>query len=363
MNFKQEVHFLLDLILADEDVAVVLLELPHAREARERAGHFVAVQHVERDVAERQLAIRVLLRLIQQVVRRAVHGLEREVVLARLVVEDEEHVLAVFAPVPGDLPQPLVVQQRRSDLLKIVALPLADEIVERVEQHRAALGPEDRAGRELVHHEQVELLAEHAMVALLGFLDAREVRVEILLLEEGGAVNALQHLPLRVAAPIRAGRVRQLEVLEARRVGHVRAATEIDERTVGIRRDDLVVSQLGEPLELERIVGEQLLRLRASDLIAHERILLGRDLPHLVLERGEILRRERLGDLEVVVESVVDRRTEPDLRVRAQAPDGGRQHVGGGMPEHVERPRVAIREDAEISARSAAASRGPGCCR
>ena len=87
-----------------EDVAVVLLELPHAREPRQRARHLVAVQHVEGDIAQRQLAVRVLLRQVQQVVRRAVHRLEREVVLARLVVEHEEHVLPVLAPVARDAP-------------------------------------------------------------------------------------------------------------------------------------------------------------------------------------------------------------------------------------------------------------------
>ena len=180
-----------------------------------------------------------------------------------------------------------------------------------------------------------------------------QVRVEILLLEEGGAVDALQHLPLRVAAPIRAGGVRQLEVLEARRVGHVRAATEIDERTVGVRRDDLVVAQLGEPLELERIVGEPLAAPRARFTSSRTNgYFSADDLPHLVLERGEVLGRERLVDLEVVVEAVVDRRTEADLRVGTQAPHGRRQHVRRGMPQHVERPRVAVGEHAERAARA-----------
>ena len=76
---------------------------------------------------------------------------------------------------------------------------------------------------------------------------------------------------------------------------------------------------------------------RAIHLLAHERILLRRDLPHLVLERGEILRRERLGDLEVVVEAVLDRRAEADLRVGAQASHGRREHVRGRMAQHVER--------------------------
>ena len=117
------------------------------------------MQHVVRAVAKRQLAIRVLLRLVQQVVRRTVHRLEREVVLARLVVEHEEHVLAVLAPVPRDLPQPLVEQQRRLDLVVVVALQLAQIIVDRVDDDRAALRPEHGARRELMEHEQVELLA------------------------------------------------------------------------------------------------------------------------------------------------------------------------------------------------------------
>src|SRR5690348_11712540 len=111
-----------------------------------------------------------------------------------------------------------------------------------------------------MHHEQIELTSEHAMVALLGFLDAREVRVEILLLEEGRAVDALQHLTFRIAAPIRASRVRQLEMLEARCIGYVWSAAEIDERPVGVRRDDFVVAKLGQSLELERIIDESLLR-------------------------------------------------------------------------------------------------------
>ena len=57
-----------------------------------------------------------------------------------------------------------------------------------------ALGmPEDEAGAgQLLNAEEVELLAQQAMVALGRFFKAGEVRVEILLREEGGAVDALQ---------------------------------------------------------------------------------------------------------------------------------------------------------------------------
>ena len=99
--------------------------------------------------------------------------------------------------------------------------------------------------------------------------------------------------------------------------------------------------------------GSSTKRLRASaasDLLAHERILLRDDLPHLRLERREILGRERRRDLEVVVEAVVDRRTEADLRVGAQPSHRRREHVRRRMPQHAERLGIALGEHAERAA-------------
>jgi hypothetical protein len=116
----------------------------------------------------------------------------------------------------------------------------------------------------------------------------------------------------------------------------VGTAAEIHERSVRVGRDDLVVAQLGEALELERVIDESLLGLGSIHLFTHERILLRRDLAHLVLERGNVFRGERLGDLEVVVKAVVDRRAEADLRVGAQSSDRCRENVRGGVSQHVE---------------------------
>ena len=72
----------------------------------------------------------------------------------------------------------------------------------------AALGmPEDEAGAgDLLDAEEVELLAEDAMVAAPWLLfQAREVGVEIFLREEGGAVDALELGILLVAEPVGAG--------------------------------------------------------------------------------------------------------------------------------------------------------------
>src|SRR5205814_7196401 len=112
------------------------------------------------------------------------------------------------------------------------------------------LRPEDGARCVRMEHHEVEMLRDDTMVALFGLLDAMQVRVEVVLLEERGPVDALQHLPPLIAAPIRAGGGQQLEVLEIGRVRYVRPATEIDERTVRVRGDHLVVAELLQTLEL-----------------------------------------------------------------------------------------------------------------
>ena len=129
------------------------------------------------------------------------------------------------------------------------------------------------------------------------------------------------------------------------RAGHVGATAEVDEWTVRVDRDDLVVGQVGDPFELERVVGEPAPRLGAIDFFANEGVIRLHDLAHPRLDALEILRCERSGDIEIVVEPVFDRGTKPDLGVREQLPHRSRKHVGGGVPQHVQRLDVFLREN------------------
>ena len=70
---------------------------------------------------------------------------------------------------------------------------------------------------QLLDAEQIELLAELAMVALLGLFEPLEVLVELLLREERRAVDALHLVVLLVALPVGAGDREQLEGFESSR--------------------------------------------------------------------------------------------------------------------------------------------------
>ncbi len=153
------------LVRPDVDVGIVLDELADAGEPGQRAGPLVPVEPAVLAVAERQVAIRADLRAVDEGRLGAVHRLEREVVALRL---EAEHVRVVEVPVARLLPQLLVDEDRRADLL--VAAPrleLAHRAFERPPDHLALRVPERGARANVVEAEEVELDAEPAVVALL----------------------------------------------------------------------------------------------------------------------------------------------------------------------------------------------------
>src|SRR5688500_7257281 len=132
-----------------------------------------------------------------------------------VVVVEHEHVVLVVAPMAGGLPQLLADQAGRADLGK-ASLPtdLARPVLERPPQGHATRVQEGRRGRLRVEGEQVELAAQLAMVALLRLLDAPEVPIQLFLRFPRRAIDALEHRPRLVAAPVGARGVEELESAE-----------------------------------------------------------------------------------------------------------------------------------------------------
>ena len=74
------------------------------------------------------------------------------------------------------------------------------------------------------------------------------------------------------------------------------------------------------------------LRLRLVDA-AGEQLAVLDDLAHPLLERLQIIRGERLGDIEVVVEAVRDRRPDSELGVGKHVLHRLREHMGGRVAD------------------------------
>ena len=171
------------------------------------------------------------------------------------------------------------------------------------------------------------------MVAPLGLLEPREVRVELRLRGERRAVHALQLRVALVAAPVGARERQHLERLDVAGALDVRAAAQVDEVAVLEERDRLALGDRLDDLDLVLLAArvEELQRLVARDHASLERQVLGDDLAHLRFDARGVLGRERLG-VEVVVEAVLDRWADRDLGVRAQPPHGVRHHVRRRVP-------------------------------
>ena len=334
VDFIEEVDrvldLLLDLIRRDEEMRIVLREVADAEQAVELARLLMAMDEAELAEAQRQIAVAVLRGVVDEHAARAVHRLDGVVFTVDL---REVHVLFVVIPVAGRLPKLAVQDDRRLDLLVAIAAmdiaPVVDELV--ADDH--AVRMEEREARAfLVQAEEVELLAELAVVALLGLLEHVKVGVEVCLLLEGRAVDALQHLVVLIAAPVSTSDAHELQGLDLARRDDVRASAEIRELALRVHRDLLAFRQVVDELDLVGLAFllEELQGLFAADLLALELEILLDDLLHLFLDVRKISFRQLAVDVEVIVEAIVDGRSDGQahIRVLVEALDGLCEDVG-----------------------------------
>ena len=120
----------------------------------------------------------------------------------------------------------------------------------------------------------------------------------------------------------------------------MRAAAEVREVALRVERD-VSFGRVDElDLVLLTLVREELLRLLGRDLFTRPLAALV-ELPlDLGLDLLERLLADRLRELEVVVEPVLDRRPDGDLRPRIEPANGLGEEVGCRMAEDVQRVRI-----------------------
>ena len=210
--------------------------------------------------------------------------------------------------------------------------------------------PEYLARSLFLQMEEIHLAAEASMVTLLGLLDHPEIGVERLLVVPGCAVDALELLPALIAAPICARKLGQLEgVADMTGGGHVRATAEIEPVALEIDLQILAGRNGIHQLDLEHLalpLEHFACAIALPDLLGEGRIA-DNDLPHLRLDGGEVLGRERLVAEEVVVEAVLDDRADRHLRAREKLLHRFGKHVRAVVADQFERCRVVPCHDCD----------------
>ena len=218
--------------------------------------------------------------------------------------------------------------RRAHALIASLALGPAGQVLQLVDEHRPLGLPQWQARSHLVvKDEQLQLLAQCAVVALFGLLQHRQMVVEGFAGGKGRAVDPLQHLAALVAAPIGSSHAQELEVPDLSGAEHVRPPAQVDELAVFVKGQGLALFQVGEDLPFVGSVGDHLFRFLTRNIDPLELVVLLDDPLHLALDFFQVLGRKRLGHVEIVVEAVVNGRTDRQLRVREEAQHGLRQHV------------------------------------
>ena len=301
------------------------------------AALLIAIDGAELRQAERQVAVGTGRGTEDLAVVRAVHRLEHVLLPFLGRMDGLERVLAVFCIVAGSDIEVLAADVRGDDRqVAELRLLLAQEGLQRVAHDGAAGQPKGQAqadaGRE---GEELHLLAELAVVTLLGLLEHHEILVQQALLGEGDAVDAGELLALLIAAPISAGDGSQLDSLDHIRILEMRAAAEVGEGAILVISNGAVL-QLADQLALVGIalLGEVLQGIGLGDLDALEVLFVLGQFEHLLLDLGQVgVRDGRAAEVHVVVETIFDRGTDTELDAGIQGLERLRHQVGGGVPE------------------------------
>ena len=241
-------------------------------------------------------------------------------------------------PVAGDLVEVALGHQRGlGEKIAALLLSILDPALEHL-HHARALGQEHgQALADAVDRGKIfQFAAELVVVALDGLLALFEVGVQFFLLRESDAVDTLEHLAVRVAAPVGGVAGGQFDGIALDAAGgiQVRAGAEVGKFSLLVEADNGILGQVVDQLDLERLALflHELDGFRARQLKALELELLLADLAHLGLDLGKILLRKGERREHIVIETVVDAGTDGELHLGPEALDGLRQHMGAGVP-------------------------------
>ncbi len=303
--------FGLDLVGSHKEMGVVLGEAAHAQQSLQGAGELVPVDQAQFGDAPRQIAIAMHTRAVHEHRSRTIHRFDGKVlpIDARKI-----HILTKVLPVAGLFPKLPVQDQRRPDLLVAgTAMLLTPEREQLFDNDHAVMVKERKTRALPMEAEKIEFAAETAVIPFFRLFQHLQMRSELLPGGETGAVDPLQHGLALIATPVSSSQPGKSEGPNPAGVRNVRPGAEIDKFTLLVKRDGLIFRQVGDELALVRLVPFFIKseRLFPAELAPLERQLLSDNLFHFLLYFPEILRRNGLLKFKIVVETLLDSRTDP----------------------------------------------------
>ena len=187
------------------------------------------------------------------------------------------------------------------------------------------------------------------MVPLFGFLKHVQVAFEIFLFRPGRAIDTLQLLILRIAAPVSASNLHEFEMFEFAGRWHVWPTAKVNEIALAVKRYVLIGRNgsnqfclVAFALPFEKFHGI----ITRPDFTSDWNVFLGQ-LSHALFDSGKIIRRKRARVSKVVIEAIFNRRPNGYLGIRIKFFNGIGQQMRRGVADQVQPFRVFIGNDGE----------------
>ena len=322
INNIEQVHdshnFLFDLRRQHEDVGIILREAPHPHQTMQCARQFMPVDQPQFRRPDREFTVAMVPGFVHQHAARAVHRLDRVI---RLIDLGEIHVFLVMVPMAGLMPQGFVKNDRRFDFfITELRMELPPEVFQLVANDHA-FGVEKREPRAfLLNAEEIQFLAELAMVPSGGFFQHVQIGVQVGFLFEGGPINPLQHFVLLAAAPVSASQALQFQRLDAAGRRQMRPSAKIRKVPLRVERNHRILRQVANQLHLVVLAFfiKKANRIFPLHFLPDDWQILLDDLFHFGFNFGQVFRNKRMLRVDVIVKSIGDPRTDAELHLIAE---------------------------------------------
>ena len=165
---------------------------------------------------------------------------------------------------------------------------------------------------------EIELFINLAVIALLSFRQAIDVGFQFFLVAPSGAINTLQHFIVAVATPVGAGNFSQLKGGQFCSRRNMGAATEIDEVTLTVEANGLIVGNAGDNLSFVFLTNalKEFHRLITLPLFTSNTVVGFDQFRHARFNSLEIFRGKGTLKGEVVIEAIFNDRANGYLSCR-----------------------------------------------
>ena len=300
-------------------------------------GILVAEQRGGLTHAHRQVTIGTCAVQIDLILERAGHRTQGKAFLRLIIwVAHDEHAVKIMIPVTRNLKEFTLGKQRSLGqqvamrLLHILypTLQLLDDTRTLRQNDRQALTDGIYCGKVF------QLTTQSVVVTFLCLFHLCQIFIQLILLRECNTINTLQGFTVGITTPICRITCSQLDGIALNASGGIqmRTGAQVGKFALLIERNNLVLRQVVDELNLIRLILHQLQCFRPGQLKTLHLELFLADFAHFCLNLLHDLRGERKWRIQVIIEAVVNRRTDCQLYLRVQALDSLCQNMGAGMP-------------------------------